>query len=60
MLITLLVLLVIAGLALYIIPMDAAIRALIVKVIVVVTCVGLLLWILQVFGITPPGLRLRM
>ncbi len=59
-LIILLVLLVVAGLVLYIIPMDPTIKALFVKVVVVIVCVCLLLWVLSVFGILPAGaLHLR-
>lgn len=51
----LILLLILAGLALYIIPMDEAIKGIVVKVILVVTCVVLLIWVLSAFGIMPHG-----
>jgi len=51
----LVLLLILIGLLLYVVPMEAGIKDIVVKICVVVAVVALVFWLLGVFGVLPSG-----
>ena len=54
----LLLLLVLVGVVLYLVPMDATIKSLVVKIVTVVAVIVFVLWLCGLFGIGIPNARL--
>lgn len=54
-LIGLLIFLAVAGLVLYLLPLEPGIKNIIVKIVIVVACVWVVVWLLQSFGVLHGG-----